>query len=108
MSRKSGSLVRMTTDTHLTFSAALTMLKDGKRMRRMGWNGRGMWIAYAPGWDSVHIRDIHGGVGPHHPLLFMKNAAGQVIPWVASQTDLLTDDWVLVSRAAARDRPLAP
>lgn len=70
--------------TSLTFSTALALLKDGERLQRVGWNGKGMWLALqVPGENSKMSR----------PYLYMKAVDDTLVPWVASQTDLLADDW---------------
>lgn len=83
------------------FDAALRLLKDGKRVARSGWNGKGMWLAYVSGamWGI-------GGIAPydtpgaahidHAPFIAMKTADNKFVPWLASQTDVLAGDWSLV------------
>jgi len=78
-----------------SFSAALEMLKDGERVARHGWNGKGMWVA-------LQRPDAHSKMTM--PYLFIEYPAGHPaypqgsrVPWLASQTDLLADDWVMVS-----------
>jgi hypothetical protein len=68
------------------FDMALIRLKTGARMARRGWNGKGMFVR--------HI-DAGGVVGGRRmaPFLEFATAQGDLVPWVASQTDLLADDW---------------
>lgn len=69
----------------MTFSKALKLLKKGILMRRQGWNGKGMYLEIMhPSW----------GVTMTKPFIFIKTADGGLVPWVASQTDLLSDDWI--------------
>ena len=79
---------------HMGFGAALEILKDGKQVQRAGWNGRGMWLELVPAekwWTSI---------GPSAatvlPWIGMKTADGGFVPWLASQTDLLAEDWSVV------------
>jgi hypothetical protein len=98
-----------------SFSAALENLKAGRRVARTGWNGRGMWLVLVHG-DNVPTRDegvylapgSHVGFPPDvgrwvdeiksfAPWIGMKSADGSFVPWLASQTDLLAEDWVEVT-----------
>ena len=67
-----------------SFSAALYMLKSGRKMQRSGWNGRGMFVA-------IQEPDEHSA--NTLPYIWMHTADGHRVPWVASQTDLLSCDW---------------
>lgn len=89
-----------------SFSIALSMLKDGRRVARTGWNGKGMWLCLSPGsvvaadklWAN-HNREFaeeNGGSARVLPYITMKTADDCIVPWLASQTDLLADDWMLV------------
>jgi len=68
----------------VNFSAALEELKSGARVHREGWNGQGMWLA-------LQIPDEHSKMTL--PYIFMSTSSGDLVPWLASQTDLLADDW---------------
>lgn len=71
----------------VSFSYALNGLKQGKKLQRTGWNGKGMWIAlHTP---SAYERSTL-------PYLYMKTATGDYVPWLASQTDILAEDWEYV------------
>ena len=72
--------------TH-SFSHALEFLKDGERVAREGWNGKGMWLA---------LQKPDAGSKMTLPYIYMSTAQGDLVPWLASQTDLLANDWVLV------------
>lgn len=73
--------------SRMSFSAALEFLKEGCMLARTGWNGRGMWIA---------LQRPDAGSKNTLPYLFMHTAQSQRVPWLASQTDLLADDWYVV------------
>lgn len=72
----------------MNFGDALEVLKRGGRVARDGWNGRGMWIA-------LQVPDAHSKMGL--PYLYMRTVAGPLVPWLASQTDMLAEDWREVS-----------
>jgi hypothetical protein len=84
------------------FGWALGMLRDGRRLQRTGWNGKGMWIALQKGYpDGIPINANTaeatglpaGTVCKFLPYLMMRTATGDFVPWLASQTDILADDW---------------
>jgi len=78
---------------NLSFSNALSALKSGIRVRRKGWNGKGMWLVLIDSWtiDVKYASKVLGLL----PLGFiaMKTADDCLVPWVASQTDILANDW---------------
>lgn len=88
------------------FEVALISLKAGQRVTRAGWNGKGMWLAMVPGheWlvqnDGAPTRGIARIAGLNYrtlPWIGMKTADDAYVPWLASQSDLLADDWRLVT-----------
>lgn len=94
----------------LTFGLALEALKRGSRVARAGWNGKGMWlslsgpngpreIAFENFWshhNSEYAR-MNGGSAKVLPCITMKTATGEILMgWLASQTDMLADDWQIV------------
>lgn len=70
----------------LNFSEALNELKKGLRVTRMGWNGAGMHIELQTPTETSKMK---------RPYIFMSPVDGQLVPWVASQTDLLAEDWII-------------
>lgn len=66
------------------FGTALLYLREGKRMQRKGWNGKGMFI-------ELQTPDAHSKMTL--PYIFMYTACGNKVPWLASQTDMLAEDW---------------
>lgn len=87
------------------FDVALPLLKTGKRVQRDGWNGKGMWIAYQPGYPAgipINANTAkatglpEGTVCRFLPYVMMKTADGAFVPWLASQTDVLAEDWRVV------------
>ena len=71
----------------ITFGEAIHFLKQGNRVARVGWNGKGMHL-------ELQEPDEHSKMT--RPYIFMKTADGHLVPWLASQTDVLTDDWSLL------------
>lgn len=85
--------------TNLTFSTALALLKDGHRLQRAGWNGKGMFVFLVTGSVFKVNRPPLLGIYPegteirYHGHVDMKTADGMVVPWLCSQTDMLAEDW---------------
>ena len=71
----------------MNFGEALHELKCGRCMARSGWNGKGMWIELQRP-DNTSFMTL--------PYIYMSTADGNLVPWLASQTDLLANDWSLV------------
>lgn len=67
-----------------SFSYALNWIKSGKKAARSGWNGKGMWVALQTpdAWSKMR-----------QPYIYMRPVDGMFIPWLASQADLLAEDW---------------
>lgn len=86
----------------MTFSEALEAVKDGEKCTRKGWNGPGQFIFLVPGSTFKVNRAPLLGIYPegteinYHPHIDMRNAQGVIVPWLASQGDLLSDDWEIV------------
>ena len=70
------------------FGTAIFCLKRGDRVARAGWNGKGMWLA-------LQVPDEHSKM--RRPYIYMSDAQGLLVPWLASQTDMLAEDWEVVS-----------
>lgn len=88
--------------TAMSFGHALHALKAGKRVAREGWNGKGMFLFLVPGSRFTVNREPlmsimgEGTVVDYHAHIDMKTAQGYVVPWLASQADMLAEDWSLV------------
>ncbi len=63
---------------------AIEQMRLGYRVRRPGWHGKGMWL-------SLRHPDTQSEMTL--PYVFMRTADGQKVPWLCSQTDLLSHDW---------------
>ena len=70
------------------FGRALSLVGEGKRVRRRGWNGKGMWVERA---CDVNV-NTSAGRAILAPFLLMRSVQG-FVPWLASQTDILSLDW---------------
>lgn len=85
-------------DVELPFSFALEALKEGATVARKGWNGKGMFLRMVSGKQY----DVACGIARDlelAPWIGMKTADGKFVPWLASQTDMLAEDWVIVEVA---------
>lgn len=88
------------------FSEALRRCKGGgERIARLNWNGPGMYVVYQAGYpqgiginaNTARATGIaEGAVCVFREYLMMFTADGEFVPWVASQSDILSDDWVVV------------
>lgn len=97
--------------SNFTFGQAVELLKEGNRVSRSGWNGKGMFLLLIKGETVTEkINDCYGDPnrydvgangyekGESIPVLdaiYMKTADKKLVPWLASQTDILSEDWVL-------------
>lgn len=96
----------------MNFGEAIQAMRDGKRVSRSGWNGKGMWLAlWRPGtyaasselFDNCPALRDHALEARSKSLdvcgsIVMKTADGSVLfGWLASQTDMLANDWGIVS-----------
>lgn len=87
----------------MNFSDALERIKEGQRAARSGWNGRGMFVFLVPGSRFEVNRAPLLGIYPagtvinYQPHIDIRTADGQVVPWQASQSDILADDWLLIA-----------
>lgn len=67
-----------------SFGEAIENLKAGRRVQRDGWNGKGMWL-------GLQVPDANSKMSL--PYIYMSTVTGDLVPWLASQTDVLSDDW---------------
>ncbi len=86
------------------FGEAIKALKQGKKVARKGWNGKNMFVYYVPANKypaSRNMKETMKGVFeddlvPYTAYIAMKTAQDNVTPWLASQTDVLSEDWVVL------------
>jgi len=85
----------------LNFGEALEQLRDGNRVGRAGWNGKGMWLQLvtdARFFDGAPVGlqlEPNGLVSVLEPFIVMYTAQGKWVPWLASQSDVLAWDWMV-------------
>lgn len=93
----------------LDFASALIFLKAGHKIARSGWNGKGMFI-YLVNGTAPYVDELRNEAIDHLGRLYeegekvtinghidMKAADGSiVVGWLASQTDLLSEDWMII------------
>jgi hypothetical protein len=82
----------------LTFGMAIEAMKDGFHLARRGWNGKGIFV-------ELQVPDAHSKMT--HPYIFIDTTGLQTdnpdapkdrVPWLASQTDMLANDWCIVGK----------
>ena len=90
----------------LSFGEALDALKIGLRVARSGWNGKGMWLILVRPVGENDAPELPAGYQAsgdelvmleRMPWIGMRTAEMGFVPWLASQTDMLGEDWVVVS-----------
>ena len=85
----------MLENTSMTFGEALEAMKAGKKVATTGWNGKGMYLYIADG--KLLTQEIGDGSYPFTDSIVMKTADNRYcIGWLASQTDVLAEDWRIV------------
>jgi Protein of unknown function (DUF2829) len=80
---------------------AVKEMRNGSKVRRAGWNGKGMWLAFISGgqWGLGDGQPYDAGHIDSRllPWVGMKTADGAFVPWLCSQTDLLAIDWEIAA-----------
>lgn len=78
----------------MTFGQAIESLKQGEKVCRRGWNGKNMWLKLVNrGYFDVGCSIVENNNVELSPWIGMKTSDNRFAPWLASQTDLLTEDW---------------
>lgn len=83
----------------MNFGQALELLKEGKKLARAGWNGRGMFVFFVPGSTFQVNRPPLLGIYPegttitYRPHIDIKNVDGSISTWVPSIDDVMAEDW---------------
>lgn len=83
----------------MDFSIALALLKQGHSITREGWNGKGL---------SLRLQNPDANSKMTLPYVYLEYPVGGVypkgarVPWLASQTDLLANDWVVIAQMPAK------
>lgn len=86
----------------MNFGEALSSIKQGKKVSRSGWNGKEMFLFLVQGSTFKADRPPLLGIYPegteinYRSHIDMRTVDGSIVPWVASQTDILAEDWYTV------------
>lgn len=91
-------------ESGLSFGSAISAIKEGGKVSRAGWNGSNMFLILVPA--SPNIKPVAGtpysnaGIANEITIdshIDMFTASGSMQPgWLASQTDILANDWCIV------------
>jgi len=79
----------------MDFGKALENLKNGHRVRREGWNGKGMWLLLQR--PDENSKMTHPYIYIEYPVGHAAYPNGSLVPWLASQTDMMADDWCVLA-----------
>ncbi len=83
----------------VNFGDAIAAIKQGKLATRMGWNGKDMYIFLIEGYPA----NEEDGILEILPIIAMKTADNKILRgWLASQTDILAEDWVVLGEDKKR------
>lgn len=86
----------------MNFSRALELIKEGKKLSRPSWNGKGLFVYFVPGSNFTVNRAPLLGIYPdgteitYNPHIDIKCADGHCSVWTPSMNDTLADDWEVV------------
>ena len=75
----------------MSFGMAIEAMKKGKRVGRSGWDGKGMFLFLVTDYTFTDGKNDNY---LHDPWIAMKTTGDSMVPWLASQTDMLAEDWV--------------
>lgn len=87
----------------MSFSHALTAIKEGQRLRRAGWNGKGMFVFLVAGSHFKVNREPllsilgEGTAVDYKPHIDISHPDGSISVWQPSMGDVMADDWEVVS-----------
>ena len=81
----------------MTFGFAIEAMKKGKKVARKGWNGKGMYLFKSPKVGcQMHKQYTGKDINDLQEFIVMKAADDTLVPWLASQTDALAADWMII------------
>ncbi len=91
---------------NFNFGHAVFLLKAGFRVARSGWNGKNMFLFLVGGSENLTVNREplisilgEGATFNYQPHVDMFTADGTIVPWLCSQSDMLAEDWCIVSDA---------
>lgn len=97
----------------MSFGTALYALKQGKKVARKGWNGKGQFVylvtedSYPVKMDAAKELADENGKVKYGAYMALKTVDGTVVPWTPSQTDCLAEDWELTNDSHITDDDIA-
>ena len=77
-------------DEGMSFGHAIEALKRGHRVQRRGWNGADQFL-------EMQVPDEHSKM--RKPYIYISPVDGELVPWLASQTDMLAEDWIIIDES---------
>lgn len=86
----------------MNFGQAIEALKNGKKVARKGWNGKGMFVYYVPAGNFKSYTEIGKSIADgddlvhYNPYFAIKNVNSTVSTWIPSINDCLAEDWYVV------------
>ena len=80
----------------MDFGEAIRALKAGKKVARKGWNGKGIYVELQVPDENSKMTLPYVCIVTNGLITDNKYAPKGIVPWLASQTDMLSEDWVIV------------
>ncbi|HSQ90148.1 DUF2829 domain-containing protein [Romboutsia sp.] len=81
----------------MKYGQAIEELLLGKKLTRTGWNGAGLYIFYVEGFRTSDYSSITGNAeSAVRPFIMMSSVDETLVPWLATQSDVLAGDWMVV------------
>lgn len=87
----------------INFGAAIEALKEGCKVARKGWNGKGIFIELQRPDENSKMTSPYIFIDTTGLQTDNADAPKSRVPWLASQTDLLADDWVILNSFSSVD-----
>ena len=81
----------------MNFGQAIEEMKDGEKVARDGWNGKGIFIALQTPDENSKMTSPYIYIDTTGLKTDNPDAPKSLVPWLASQTDMLTDDWGVIA-----------
>lgn len=80
----------------MNFGEAIKAIKDGEKVQRKGWNGKGIFIKMQVPDENSKMTSPYIYIDTTGLQTDNKDAPKSLVPWLASQTDMLADDWQII------------